>query len=323
MTDQAEDRKDGIVFLFPGQGSQHIGMGKDFYERSEAVRNLFDRASETLATDFKKLCFEGPESVLLQTENAQPAVTLVNAACLEVLRAEGISPAAAAGHSLGEYAALLAADALDFADLLRLVRQRSVFMKEAAEKNPGGMTALVGLGADALRRICESAGGNGRVEIANFNSPKQAVISGEKKALEKASALAREEGKAFIIPLKVSGPWHSACMREAGMRLEEEIKQYSFRKPAIPVISNATAEYALTPEQIKINLVNQVSSPVLWQQSITRLIGDGCSMFVEVGPGKVLRGLMKEISKDVQAFHVENPASLEKFLLAKNAEAHA
>ncbi len=308
-----------IVFLFPGQGSQYIGMGEDFYRNYAVVRDLFGEASEALESDLKKLCFEGPESELVRAENVQSAVMLVNIACLKVLQEEGFIPSASAGHSLGEYSALFSAGAIDFIDLMKLVRSRGIFMKEAAEKNPGGMLAIIGLEVDRINKICSDIKDIGHVETANLNSPKQMIISGEKRALDKASELAVREGAKLVIPLKVSGPWHSKFMFEAKARMERELISCSFRKPAIPVIANATADYGSEPDHIKTNLIYQIISPVLWWRSMERLIQDGYTIFAEVGPGRVLKGLLKEINRDVTVFNVENMRTLERFLKVQSS----
>jgi len=302
------------VFLFPGQGSQHVGMGEDLHRNFPLVRKLFAEASDALSMNFEQLCFEGPESLLVQTENVQPAITLVNASCLEVLKSKGIAPAAAAGHSLGEYSALYAAGVMTFLDLMKLVRNRGIFMRDAANRNPGGMIAVMGIGIESAERVCKMVEGIGSVEIANHNSPGQIILSGEKEALGKAMELAKEEGAKIAVPLKVSGPWHSRFMREARERMTEHLAEYSFNKPAIPVVANVTAEYESEADQVRENLVRQVTSPVLWADSIRRLMTDGYTSYVEVGPGRVLRGLVKDISRQATVSNVENRKTLEKFL---------
>ena len=306
------------VFLFPGQGSQYVGMGKEFYENFDIIRTFFDEASDVAGLDLKKLCFEGPESSLTQTENAQPAVTLINIAILEILRSEGIFPSACAGHSLGEYSALYAANVIDFKGVMKLVKYRGTCMQEAAEKSLGGMTAIMGLGTDTIAKICEKVKGLGHAEIANINSPRQVIISGEKNALEKAAELAKKEGAKLIIPLKVSGPWHSKFMLEARQAMEGVLKTLSFREAHIPIIANATADYEFDPELIKKNLIIQMTNPVLWAISMERFIADGYGIFVEVGPKKALSGLMRDTNRDVKIFGIENMRTLDRFLNATN-----
>jgi [acyl-carrier-protein] S-malonyltransferase len=302
------------VFLFPGQGSQHVGMGEDLHRNFPRIRELFAEASEALSMNFEQLCFEGPESLLVQTENVQPAITLVNVACLEVLKSKGITLAAAAGHSLGEYSALYAAGVMSFTDLMKLVRNRGIFMKDAASRSPGGMIAVMGIGIESAGKVCKMVEGIGSVEIANHNSPGQIILSGEKDALGKAMELAKEEGAKLVVPLKVSGPWHSRFMREARERMVDHLEAYSFHQPSIPVVANVSADYEHGADQIKENLVRQITSPVLWVDSIQRLMRDGYTSYIEVGPGRVLRGLVKDISRQANVGNVENVKTLEKFL---------
>ncbi len=303
-----------IVFLFPGQGSQYVGMGKEFCENYSIVRELFEQASDDLKMDLKNLCFNGPETTLTQTNTVQPAVTLINVACLKALNEEGVVPSASAGHSLGEYTALFAAGSLNFVDLMKLVKFRGTFMQEEAEKNPGGMVAIIGLEVDKIMKLCEKACDSGSVEIANHNSPKQVIVTGETRALEKVIELADQEKAKLTIPLKVSGPWHSRFMIEARTKMEEVLKSFTLGKASFPVIANTTADYEMEPELIRTNLINQITNPVLWMSSMERFIHDGYTLFVEVGPKRVLRGLMREINKDVRIYNVENADTLKKFI---------
>ena len=204
-----------VVFLFPGQGSQYVGMGKSFFDERASVRQLFERASDIVKKDLARLCFEGPEATLIQTDNVQPAITLVSLACLQVLREEGVEPSAAAGHSLGEYAALCAAGVFSVDETMRLVDVRGRAMREAAERYPGGMIAVFGLGIEALTAICKEVASVGSVEVANHNSPLQVALTGEKAALTKAGELAKAQGARLVVPLKVSGAWHSRFMADA------------------------------------------------------------------------------------------------------------
>ncbi|MGH7770069.1 MAG: ACP S-malonyltransferase [Candidatus Binatia bacterium] len=303
-----------VVFLFPGQGSQYMGMGKDFYTGYVSVKRLFEEASDLVKKDFTTLCFEGPESTLVQTDNVQPAVTLVNLACLQVLREEGVLPSAAAGHSLGEYSALCAAGVFSFADTMRLVHFRGAVMKQAADRHPGGMTAVFGLDIETLAAICEEVKETGSVEVANHNSTLQAVLTGEKVALQKAAELAKKKGAKLVVPLKVSGPWHSRFMAEAKERMKEALQECHLACPSFPVLSNLTGDvYSDDPDDIREGLIEQIVRPVLWTASINRLIQNGRRLFLEVGPGKVLTGLMKDIDRDAKVMNVQDLKTLERF----------
>lgn len=295
------------VFLFPGQGSQHIGMGKNLFNSYPSVKRLFEEASEVVGKNLEKLCFEGPEADLARTDNVQPAITLVNLACLQVLREEGVSPSAAAGHSLGEYAALCAAGVFTLAETMRLVRIRGAAMQEAAERNPGGMTAVFGLEKEAPTAICEEAKDAGSVEVANYNSPSQVVLTGVKEGLQRAAELAKKKGAKLSVPLKVSGPWHSRFMAEAKEQMRLVLADCAVARPSFPVISNVTADvYPDDPDGIRETLVAQMVSPVRWYDSMVRLIKDGRHPFVEVGPGKVLAGLMRDINREAKVLSVQH-----------------
>jgi [acyl-carrier-protein] S-malonyltransferase len=301
------------VFLFPGQGSQTVGMGKSLFDGYSSVKRLFEEAAEVVGKDFKKLCFEGPEADLTRTDNVQPAITLVNLACLQVLREEGVSPSAAAGHSLGEYAALCAAGVFTFAETMRLVQIRGAAMQQAAGRNPGGMTAVFGLDRETLAAICEEAKVAGSVEVANHNSPAQVVLTGVKEGLQRAAELAKKKGAKLSVPLKVSGPWHSRFMAEAKERMQLVLAGCAVARPLFPVISNVTADaYSDDPDRIREGLVAQMVTPVLWADSVARLLQDGHRLFVEVGPGKVLAGLMRDISREARVLGVQQADDLPK-----------
>jgi [acyl-carrier-protein] S-malonyltransferase len=306
----------GWVFLFPGQGSQYVGMGRDFYENYSEVRDLFSQASQILNMDVRSLCFEGPEERLVLTENVQPAITVLNLACLTVLRLHEIYPSATAGHSLGEYSALYAAGVLDLKDVLTLVRWRGKLMHEASLREEGAMAAIMELEEEKIRDICQLCG----AEVANINCLDQIIITGPVQPVEEAIALSDEAGARKCIKLNVSGPWHSSCMNIAREQFKPVVNQCTFNRPKIPVINNVDARPLENASQAPDKLIDQICGPVLWWQSIQWLINAGYDRFVEVGPKKVLRGLMRRIDRKVKAFNVEDPASLNSFLQIQRKE---
>jgi [acyl-carrier-protein] S-malonyltransferase len=288
-------------------------MGKSLFDNHASVKRLFDEGSEVLGKNLAKLCFEGPEAELVRTDNVQPAITLVNLACLQVLREQGLVPSAAAGHSLGEYSALCAAGVFRFADTLRLVQARGAAMQTAAERHPGAMTAVFGLDRPALAEICAEAERTGPVEVANHNSPSQVVLTGTKEGLQKAVELAKKRGAKLCVPLKVSGPWHSRFMAEAKERLQQVLTECAVVAPSFPVICNVTADaHGSAPERIREALVAQLVSPVLWAGSMERLLRDGHAVYVEAGPGKALAGLMRDINREAKVFSAMQPDELSK-----------
>lgn len=304
------------VCVFPGQGSQYVGMGQEFYQHISGVEELFKRASSILDMDLCRLCFEGPGQILAQTEFVQPAITVVNLACLLAAEEVGIVPVAVAGHSLGEYAALFYARALSFEDTLRLVRRRGVLMQQAASLYPGGMVAVMGLDINRCHELCEQARTVGSVEVANHNSPRQVILSGDQEALRVASEYAKKAGAKLVVPLKVSGPWHSRFMQHASEEMKEALTAYPPKTPEIPVMSNVTGNMYETTKQIQYCLAQQMIAPVQWTLLIERLIQQGHRVFVEVGPGRVLSGLIRDISKDVMVMNVEKLDDLRKIRAA-------
>ena len=300
------------VYLFPGQGSQYVGMGREFHDNYSEIRELFENANDILKMDIRKLCFEGPDDVLVLTENVQPAVTVVNLACMTVLRLHEIYPAAAAGHSLGEYSALYAAGAINLEDTLKLVLHRGRFMQEAAVIEPGGMAAIMDLEEAKIREICAVAG----AEVANINCAEQVIITGPEVEVNSAAVMCEKAGAKKCMRLNVSGPWHSRCMEYARERFQPVLGECVFKDPQIPVVSNFDAEILKSGSQIPGKLNGQICNPVLWRQSMERLIGVGFSHFVEVGPKKVLRGLMRRIDRNTKVLSVEDDASLTTFLQA-------
>ncbi|HDL89744.1 MAG TPA: [acyl-carrier-protein] S-malonyltransferase [Thermodesulforhabdus norvegica] len=299
------------VFMFPGQGSQYVGMGREFYESYEEVRRLFHEASEMLGMDMIRLCFEGPEDELTMTENVHPAITVMNLACFKILELHDIVPVASIGHSLGEYCALYAAGVLNMEDLLTLVRARGKLMQEAAERHPGGMIAVMGAPNEAIETLCRGFG----LEIANLNSPNQIILTGPKVAIEKATMDYEKYGIKNCIRLNVSGPWHSSWMSEAAEKFREVLEKCRFLDPSIPVVSNVDARPISSGAEAKEKLALQIVKPVRWIETVQWLVQKGYTNFVEVGPKRVLCGLVKKIHRKATVKHVEDPSTLAEFLL--------
>jgi [acyl-carrier-protein] S-malonyltransferase len=300
-----------MAIVFPGQGSQSPGMGKGLAERFPAARQVFEEADEALGFAISRLCFEGPAEDLQLTENTQPAILTVSVAAFRAMQATGIgAPAFVAGHSLGEYSALVATGALSLSDAVRTVRARGRYMQEAVPVGTGAMAAVMGGELAAIERICEAAQQGQVCSIANLNSPGQAVIAGNTEAVDRAIEALNGVAKR-VIKLKVSAPFHCALMKPAQARLASDLERLSFNDPAVPVVTNVDARAATAPNDLRDALVRQVSSPVRWVESMQLLIGQGVNTFVEAGPGKVLSGLIRQISRDVKTLNVEDAASLE------------
>lgn len=302
------------ALLFAGQGAQAVGMGKDLAEQFPSAKNWFDRANVALGYDLASICFNGPETELTKTENAQPGIFLVSWVCFELLKEKipDLNFDAKAGLSLGEFTALTAAGAMSFEDGLRVVRQRGKFMQEACDATRGGMAAIIGLDEAPTREVCAEAG----VVLANLNCPGQLVISGETEKIAKAVELAKTKGAKRAIPLPVAGAYHSPLMAGAQPKLQNELAKIKISSPTVPVISNVTAQPHNSPEEISARLVEQVTSSVLWENSMRYLLAQGFTRFIELGPGTALSGFMKRIDKSAQMLNVADAASLEATMKA-------
>ncbi len=289
-----------VAYLFPGQGSQFTGMGKDLYETYPVAKKIFDRAAELLDFDIRAICFEGPPEKLTQTRFSQPAIFVTSIAALEVLKnhpkGKVFFPRYTAGLSLGEATALCAAEAISFDDGVRFVRARGQFMDEAALEKPGLMAAVLGLGLADVERVCQATG----AEVGNLNAPGQIVISGQRKFVEDAIEKLKEAGARKVIPLDVSGGFHSSCMDSACLRIEKALGDVAIQKPRISVVSNLTANVEEDPSQIKQNLILQMNHRTLWEDSMRFMISKGIKTFIELSPGKVLKGLLKKIDPTVE-----------------------
>jgi len=294
----------GIAFVFPGQASQREGMAAELLAQVAEARDLFHRAGEVLGLDLAGVCTTGNEAILTRTDIAQPALLTTCVAWLAAVRARAVEPTVVAGHSLGEFSAWVAAGALEFDAALRLVRRRGELMEEAAERNPGGMLAIVGLSDEQVIEICEKASKLGVAKPANFNCPGQLVVSGQPDALDKVGELAKaQRGRA--IPLKVSGAFHSPLMDDAAYEFSRLVAALTIGDPRVPVVANATAEPITTADGVRHVMSRQMTSPVLWTSSVRRMVADGVRLFLEIGPGQILTKLIQRISADVDAMSAE------------------
>jgi [acyl-carrier-protein] S-malonyltransferase len=292
-----------IAHVFPGQGAQAVGMGRDLYDSYPAARAVFEQADEALGFSLSTICFEGPEDELRKTINTQPALVTVSFACLRAAQETGKglpAPAFVAGHSLGEYTALAATGVLDFADTVRLARERGRLMYEAGLKQPGSMAAIIGLDEPVLAEICQQTD----ICIANYNCPGQLVISGATAGVEQAVELAKERGASRAVLLEVSGAFHSSLMQSAVDGMAEILPTISFRNPIIPIVANVTAQPLTTGEAVRAELLDQLRNGVQWQRSIEYMLGQGVAGIIEIGPGRVLTGLMRRINRDVETLNI-------------------
>jgi len=305
-----------IAYIFPGQGAQYVSMGNEFYENFKSAKEIFHTADKLLGYSLTNLCFEGPIEKLSQTQYAQVAILTTSMVCWQVLKEifPSLSPTYLAGHSLGEYSAIVAGGGMEFKEGVTIVQQRAQFMQEEAEKNPGGMMAILGLERVTLERICKEE----FVEIANINCPGQIVISGMKEYLAKATQKALEAGAKKAIPLAINGAFHSSFMKPAGEKLAKVLQKAEIKNLQIPLIANVTAKPVLTADEIKQSLINQISQSVLWEESIKLMIKEGINTFIEIGPGRVLKGLIRRIDANVEVKNIEKMTDVETSEIVSN-----
>jgi [acyl-carrier-protein] S-malonyltransferase len=316
-----------LAFLFPGQASQYPGMGKQLADLYAAARSVFDEADKALGFSISELCFSGTEEALKLTANTQPAILTVSVAAYRVLAEKGVRPDFVAGHSLGEYSALVAAGALEFADAVRLVRHRGEYMQTAVPEGVGAMAAILGLAPAQVGELCRKAANSQVVSAANLNSPEQTVISGNAEAVKRAVELASAGGAKRAVMLAVSAPFHSVLMAPAAERLAADLKGVAFHPLRVPLVTNADAEITSSGDEARESLIRQVTLPVRWEESVRELIDQGVNTFVEVGPGRVLTGLLRQIDRSIHVFNVEDEktlrSTLEKLTQAQTESAEA
>lgn len=292
-----------IAFVYPGQGTQYVGMGKELYEKNKRAKELFDKIFNSLDIDLKKVMFEGPEDLLKRTDYTQPAIVSLSLVLTELLKEKGIEPDYVAGHSVGEFAAFGGANYLSIEDAVKLVAARGRIMREVAEKVNGSMAAVLGMDAEKIKEVLKSV--DGVVEAVNFNEPNQTVIAGSKEAVEKACVVLKEAGAKRAIPLAVSGPFHSSLMKEAGEKLKEEAQKYTFSIGKVKIVANTTAKLLESDSEVKDEIYRQSFGPVKWVDTINKLKSLGVTKIYEIGAGKVLSGLIKKIDKEIEVENIE------------------